>query len=174
MVCRTYRGLRPRFNRVGNAVPAPFAAELADEAATLALGARLGEMLRPGDFVCLRGGLGAGKTTLARGAVRRVAEEHEVPSPTFTLVQTYDAGGFELWHADLYRLEAPEEVHALGLLAVRDEVAALVEWPERLGPLLPPDALEVELMHEGDGRTAHLRAPEHTDWAARLKEAGFG
>ena len=151
---------------------------LPDAAATHRFGTALAGMLGAGDMILLSGGLGAGKTTLARAVVERLTGDTDVPSPTYTLVQTYDAPDFEVWHADLYRLEEPSEVHHLGLLAVRDEVVSLVEWPERLGGLVPPDALPLELRmagtEAGAGRTAHLRPPAHTDWAARLEAAGLG
>ena len=84
---------------------------LPDAAATLALGRRLGNTLEPGDVVCLSGALGAGKTTLARGGIAAwTGQEEETPSPTFTLVQTYDGPKGELWHVDLYRLKRPEEL----------------------------------------------------------------
>ena len=152
----------------------PLAIDLPDPDATRAFGHRLAGVLGAGDMVLLSGGLGMGKTTLARSIVTRLSGETDVPSPTYTLVQTYDAPDFEVWHADLYRLDDPAEVHPLGLLAVRDEVVSLVEWPGRLGALTPPDALPLELVANGTGRTAHLRPPEHTDWGKRLEAAGFG
>lgn len=87
---------------------------LADAAATLALGRRLGDALGPGDVVCLSGNLGAGKTTLARGAIEAwTGQPEEAPSPTFTLVQTYEGSRGELWHVDLYRLKRPDDAWSL-------------------------------------------------------------
>jgi tRNA threonylcarbamoyladenosine biosynthesis protein TsaE len=93
-----------------------FTLDLPDEAATAALAARLAALLRPGDIVLLAGDLGAGKSFLARALIRAAAGEPEleVPSPTFTLVQSYDLPAGELWHFDLYRLAAPDEVLELG------------------------------------------------------------
>jgi len=122
----------------------------------LELGARLGLALRAGDTVALVGGLGAGKTTLARGLVQSAAPRETVPSPTYTLVQTYDVHGFTLWHCDLYRLEHPNEAYELGLVDAMGEDVCLIEWPDRLGALLPDDALKVEIAFDGDARTVVL------------------
>ena len=116
---------------------------LADEAATRDLGVRLARSARPGDVIALHGDLGAGKTTLARAFVQALTDQdEEVPSPTFTLVQTYDTPDAPLWHFDLYRLEKPEDVYELGF----DDACAdicLIEWPQRLGGLLPRNRLDV-------------------------------
>jgi len=135
-----------------------FSLPLADEAATERLGAALAARLRPRDVVALEGGLGAGKTTLARAILRAAAGDPEliVPSPTFTLVEIYETPGSSWWHFDLYRLEQPEQVFELGWEDARAEGVALVEWPERLGPLLPRDRLTVRLAIEGEGRRATL------------------
>ncbi len=131
---------------------------LADEAATERLGAALAARLRPRDVVALEGDLGAGKTTLARAILRAAAGDPAliVPSPTFTLVEIYETPGASWWHFDLYRLEQPEQVFELGWEDARAEGVALVEWAERLGPLLPRDRLTVRLAIEGEGRRATL------------------
>lgn len=130
---------------------------LPDEAATEQLGAMLATRLNPGDVVGLKGDLGAGKTTLARAIVRAAAGEPEliVPSPTFTLVEVYDTPKGAYWHFDLYRLETPEQVYELGWEEALAEGIVLLEWPERLGPLLPQH-LSVTLELAGDGRRAIL------------------
>ncbi|MBN9514328.1 MAG: tRNA (adenosine(37)-N6)-threonylcarbamoyltransferase complex ATPase subunit type 1 TsaE [Alphaproteobacteria bacterium] len=135
-----------------------FSLPLADEAATERLGAALAARLRPRDVVALEGGLGAGKTTLARAILRAAAGDPEliVPSPTFTLVEIYETPSASWWHFDLYRLEQPEQVFELGWEEARAEGVALVEWPERLGPLLPRERLTVRLAIEGEGRRATL------------------
>lgn len=143
--------------------------DLRDEAATAALAARIGDGLRPRDVVTLTGDLGAGKTALSRALIRHLSgdPEEEVPSPTFTLVQTYDLPGFPLWHFDLYRLSGPEEVEELGWDEIRADGVALVEWPDRLGPLLPPARLELRLAITGpESRRAELAG--FGDWAERL------
>jgi len=135
-----------------------FSLPLADEAATERLGAALAARLRPRDVVALEGDLGAGKTTLARAILRAAAGDPAliVPSPTFTLVEIYETPGASWWHFDLYRLEQPEQVFELGWEDARAEGVALVEWAERLGPLLPRDRLTVRLAIEGEGRRATL------------------
>jgi tRNA threonylcarbamoyladenosine biosynthesis protein TsaE len=140
-----------------NATDRPLTLDLPDEAATAALGARLAGLARPGDAILLEGPIGAGKSSLARAFIRaRLGREEEVPSPTFTLVQVYEADGVELWHADLYRLTHPDEVWELGLDAAFDTGICLVEWPDRLGRHLPPGALRIRLQAAGDGRRAVL------------------
>ena len=130
---------------------------LPDERATEALGATLAERLRIGDVVGLKGDLGAGKTTLARAIIRAAAGDPEliVPSPTFTLVEVYETPRGTFWHFDLYRLEAAEQVYELGWEEALAEGIALVEWPERLGKLLPKH-LSVTLEVADDGRLALL------------------
>lgn len=141
---------------------------LPDEAATAALARRLAPALAAGDVLALRGDLGAGKTAFARALVRALAEdeEAEVPSPTFTLVQTYDTDAGPVWHFDLYRLSGPDEVPELGWDEVGQGIA-LVEWPDRLGPLLPRDRLELTMVHDGpDARRAELAG--FGAWGPRL------
>ena len=131
--------------------------DLPDADATAHLGASLAACLQPGDAVCLFGPLGAGKSTLARGLIRALTSpDEEVPSPTFTLVQTYETGNLILAHFDLYRLDDPNEIHELGLDEALDEGVVLIEWPERLEGRLPPDRLDIVLTANGEGRTATL------------------
>ena len=130
---------------------------LPDERATDQLGATLAARLRIGDVVGLKGELGAGKTTLARAILRAAAEDARliVPSPTFTLVEVYDTPRGTFWHFDLYRLEMPEQVFELGWEEALAEGISIIEWPERLGLLLPRH-LSVTLEVDGDGRRALL------------------
>ena len=132
---------------------------LPDEAATERLGAALARRLRPRDVVALQGGLGVGKTTLARAILRAASGDPAliVPSPTFTLVEIYDTPAGVFWHFDLYRLEEPEQVFELGWEEARADGMALVEWAERLGTLLPRERLMVTLAMAGDGRRAELQ-----------------
>ena len=124
---------------------------------TEALGAMIARVLQAGDVVCLWGPLGAGKTTLARGLIRALmGPDQEAPSPTFTLVQTYEAPNFPLAHLDLYRLSDPREVRELGLDEALEDGAAVIEWPERLGAGLPPDRLDIRLRVEAEGRVAEV------------------
>lgn len=130
---------------------------LPNEAATEALGATLAARLKIGDVIGLKGELGTGKTTLARAIIRAAADDPGliVPSPTFTLVEVYDTPLGAVWHFDLYRLETPEQVFELGWEEALAEGISLIEWPERLGPLLPKH-LSVTLEVDGDGRRALL------------------
>ncbi len=136
-----------------------FSLSLPDEAATEQLGISLARRLRPRDVVALQGGLGAGKTTLARAILRAASGDPAliVPSPTFTLAEVYDTPRGVFWHFDLYRLEEPEQVFELGWEEARAEGVALVEWAERLGALLPRERLSVTLSIEGEGRRADLQ-----------------
>ncbi len=121
---------------------------------TSRLAARLGARLKAGDVVLLSGPVGAGKSHFARALIQsRLAAQgryEDVPSPTFTLVQSYDLGDVELWHADLYRLSDLYEIIELGLEQAFDEAICLVEWPERLDSAVPEAALHLTL-HPGDG-----------------------
>lgn len=138
-----------------------FAIDLPDLAATAAFGRRLAATLRRGDVVALKGGLGVGKTTLARAIVAGLSpEQGDVPSPTFTLVQTYPItlpdGPAELWHFDLYRLDRPEQVYELGIEDALAEGVSLIEWPELAIDLLPKkNLLSIELqIAAGEARRA--------------------
>lgn len=109
---------------------------------TCDLARRMAPLLAPGDVVLLEGEIGAGKSHFARCLIQSLMTQPEdVPSPTFTLVQSYDTPSGELWHADLYRLGDVSEVDELGLLEAFDTAICLVEWPDRLGPERPRDAL---------------------------------
>lgn len=116
----------------------------AEETALLAV--RLGVVLRSGDSLLLDGPIGAGKTHFSRHLIQSVLQVPEdVPSPTFTLVQTYDTQFGELWHADLYRLSSQDEIEELGLTEAFETAICLVEWPDRLGGLAPNNALTLKL-----------------------------
>ena len=130
---------------------------IADEAQMLALGAKLIGQLSAGQTVRLTGGLGAGKTTLARGMIQSVLGNIDVPSPTYTLVQTYDMPDFELWHCDMYRLERPEDGYELGLLDAFEDSVCVIEWSDKLGGLIPEEALEIDIQFEGEGRKVKLK-----------------
>ncbi len=108
---------------------------LPDIAATEALGARIAAALQPGDVVALTGGLGAGKTTLARAIIAALGHQGEVPSPSFAIIETYDppAVRLPLVHADFYRLERPEEAEEIGLDDYREGAALIAEWPDHAG-----------------------------------------
>lgn len=149
--------------------------EIADLAALDAFAARLAGPARAGDAFTLSGELGAGKTTFSRAFIGALAKREnvpppsDVPSPTFTLMQSYDIGSLQVFHFDLYRLKNPEETLELGIEDTAYEGIALIEWPERLGPYMPRDCLDINFTIVGEGsRRATLQA--HGAMAQRYKE----
>ena len=144
---------------------------LDDLSATESLGRRLAPLLRAGDSVLLEGTLGAGKTALARALLRALCNDPvlEVPSPSYTLVQSYEVPGFIVSHFDLWRLDGPEGLIELGWDEAREGVV-LVEWPDRLGALVPDDALSLRLEPVPDSpgsRIAVLAGWNGSDWSVR-------
>jgi len=164
--------------------PAPriehIALDLPDEAATAALARRLAGRARPGDVIALAGELGSGKTSFARAFIRSLplgdaaggdtAGGEEIPSPTFTLVQIYERRPAPVWHFDLYRLERPEEAYELDLEDALAGAISLIEWPERLGPLLPAERLDVRLFFTEDAGGRRVELTGHGSWSERLGE----
>ncbi|MCW5697043.1 MAG: tRNA (adenosine(37)-N6)-threonylcarbamoyltransferase complex ATPase subunit type 1 TsaE [Bauldia sp.] len=144
--------------------------DLPDEAATVRLAAAMAAVVRPGDTIALSGDLGAGKTSFARAFIRALAADPrlEVPSPTFTFVQTYGDGRIPVRHFDLYRLAAVADLEEIGFtddLAAAESVT-LVEWPERADGMMPRGALGLRLDMAGPGRTVRLDVPEA--WQKRI------
>ncbi len=130
---------------------------LADEAATLALGAELGHRLAAGGCVYLEGDLGAGKTTLVRGILRGLGHNGAVKSPTYTIVEPYEIRGVHIYHFDLYRLSDPEELELIGVREYFDAGSlCLLEWPERGAGVVPAPDLTITLAVNGHGRKATL------------------
>lgn len=143
---------------------------LADPDATAAAGARLAQSLRIGDVVALSGDLGAGKTSFARGMLAALGLVDDAPSPSFAIVIPYAPPdvSLPLWHIDLYRIETPDETLELGLDEARGEAALVIEWPERMGSYLWPDALIVSLEpDESGGRRLTVAAPP--SWEGRCQ-----
>lgn len=141
--------------------------------ATAHLATHLGALLRPGDCLLLEGPIGAGKTHFARSLIQSLLDiPEDVPSPTFTLVQTYDTAAGEIWHADLYRLTDPGEVEELGLTQAMEDAICLIEWPDRLGDLAPQGALRLSFAAQGDSESARSLTLDWSgaDWGARLAQ----
>ena len=165
-----------------------FTAALANEAATYRLMTDVAAVIEPGDWITLSGDLGAGKTTFARALIRHLADDDtvEVPSPTFTLTQTYTLPRFALVHADLYRLSGPAELAELGLEDAPEGAVTLLEWPDRATGFLPPDRLDVAftLVPQNGPSARNARVTGYGRFAPRaerihlirqfLERAGFG
>ena len=132
---------------------------LAGEAETRALAEWFAQRLGAGDCLLLEGPIGAGKTFFARAIIQsllaRDGRSEDVPSPTFTLVQAYETRDFEIWHADLYRLGTEADLLELGLDEALDAALCLIEWPDRMGTLAPPDALWIRLRTDPDPAIRH-------------------
>jgi len=138
---------------------------LSDLEATEALAARVALLARPGDAILLEGPLGAGKSAFARAFLRRASGDAglEVPSPSYTLVQSYETRSGPVHHFDLWRLDGPGAVVELGWDELTSDIV-LVEWPDRLGPLAPADALRISLTPLPDD----TRRAVITGWEERL------
>lgn len=146
-----------------------FDIDLPDPAATEALGRLLADHTVIGDTLLLSGPIGTGKSHLSRAFIRhRLARMEDVPSPTFTLVQSYDDPAGDIWHADLYRLTNPDEVVELGLEDAFATAICLIEWPDRLGNLVPTDPVDITLAIKGDGRHARITFANRPGLAAAL------
>ena len=152
--------------------PGILAIDLPDESATRALAAELAGRAQRGDVIGLSGELGSGKTSFARAFIGARLDPGEVPSPTFTLVEIYQSlTGPALWHFDLYRLERPEDAYELGLEEAFADGISLIEWPERLGPLLPREHLRVTLASGDSAGARRARLDVPPSWSARIGES---
>lgn len=141
--------------------------DLPDLAAVEAFGARLAAKIRAGDVIALSGPLGAGKTTLARAILQGAGHRGEVPSPTFTLIEMYDALDPPVAHADFYRLDNPVEAEELGLDDYREGAVLIAEWPERAGGFAhEPACLAIDISFDATGRKAIVEPG--TDWLGRV------
>ncbi|PTV95255.1 tRNA threonylcarbamoyladenosine biosynthesis protein TsaE [Rhodobacter aestuarii] len=142
---------------------------LPDADATEQLGVQFAALVEPGDVLLLDGPIGAGKTHFARSLIRAfLGRMEDVPSPTFTLVQTYGEAP-EIWHADLYRLTHPDEVIELGLDEAFETAICLIEWPERLGSLQPEKALTLRFSLTDGGAARQVAFHGDAEWAKRLE-----
>lgn len=150
---------------------------LADEAATGRFAARLARLAQRGDVIALKGELGRGKTTFARAFIRaRLGETLEVPSPTFTLVEVYGSGESApaIWHFDLFRLNSADEARELGFEEALTDDISLIEWPERLGPLLPAERLELTFGAGPTPESRNLTVRPSASWRTRIEELSGG
>lgn len=151
---------------------APLSCTLTSPEQTAQLAVAVGSVLDAGDCILLYGPIGSGKTHFCRHLIQsRLPFPEDVPSPTFTLVQTYHAGSVEIWHTDLYRITALEEVDELGLTEAFESAICLVEWPEKLGPLIPDTALsltfEADPVKDDTTRRLTIRWSD-SKWDAKL------
>jgi tRNA threonylcarbamoyladenosine biosynthesis protein TsaE len=142
--------------------------DLPDETATAALAARIAAVAAPADIIALKGDLGTGKTAFARAFIRACGNQDEVPSPTFTLVQVYDAGPTVIWHLDLYRIRAPEDAWELGIEDAFSAGISLIEWPERLGSLMPERRLELSFAFGDAPGARRVAIAPGKGWESRL------
>lgn len=122
------------------------------ESQTTEIGKNLAKLAKKGDCFALFGTLGMGKSILARAFIQELCGREEVPSPTFTLVQLYDAPDFTIYHFDLYRLKSPEEIFELGMEEALYEGVCLIEWPEKMGSYLPKNSFIINISGEQDKR----------------------
>ena len=138
---------------------------------TKAFALRIRENLQDGDIVLLKGEIGAGKSHFARSIIQATMDKVEdVPSPTFTLVQTYDTTIGSIWHADLYRLNDQSDIFELGLIDAFGNEIVLIEWPDRLGYLEPQDALTVEITILEKNKRKITFSTTSSDWRGRLEK----
>ncbi len=153
--------------------------ELPDEAATARLAQSLAALARKGDVIALFGDLGSGKTAFARAFINALplpepapplSAPEQVPSPTFTLLQAYERAPATVWHFDLYRLERPDEVYELGFEEALVEGIVLIEWPDRLGPLLPAARLELHFDFAERSEARRIAVTGTGAWARRLQD----
>ena len=135
------------------------------------LASALKENLQNGDIILLKGEIGAGKSLFARSLIQSTMDQvEEVPSPTFTIVQTYETKLGSIWHADLYRLTDQSEIFELGLIDAFVSEIVIVEWPERLGHLEPQDALTVEIIILENDKREVIFSTNSSMWKARLEK----
>ena len=136
---------------------------------TIRLGQKLSSIAKKGDVFALYGTLGMGKSVLSRAFVKNLTSANEVPSPTFTLVQVYDAKDFDIYHFDLYRLKSPEEIFEIGMEEALYEGVSLIEWPEKMQGYLPKNIFRLEITSYEQGRKIKIETTD-ADKKLRLQE----
>lgn len=145
----------------------PLSFQLNNEDATIALATKFAAILAPKDVLLLEGPIGAGKSFFSRALIRaRTKTTEDIPSPTFTIVQTYPHENGDIWHCDLYRIGSSDDVIELGLDDAFDTAICLIEWPDRLGNLTPENALYLNFSVDGAIHT--ITVSENRNWAERL------
>ena len=149
---------------------------LPTEEATKLLGQNLARIARTGDVFALFGTLGMGKSVLARAFVQKLCGQGEVPSPTFTLLQTYEAPSFDIYHFDLYRLKSPEDIFEIGMEEALYSGVSLIEWPEKMGGYLPRDIFKLEISNYENGRKVTIETTSEEKYLrlSSLKETLIG
>ena len=139
---------------------------------TQILAEKFAKIAKKGDIFALFGTLGVGKSVFSRYFIKKLTNANEVPSPTFTLVQTYGAPDFEIYHYDMYRLKTPEEAYELDIEEAFYNSVSLVEWPEKIGNLLPKNAWKITIMSQGNVRYFDIETQD-LDKYKRLEEIGL-
>ncbi len=132
----------------------------AKEKDTAEIGRKLSQNAQKGDCFALYGTLGMGKSVLCRAFIQNLTDVNDVPSPTFTLVQSYPAKNFDIYHFDLYRLKTAEEIFELGMEEALYEGVCLIEWPEKMGGYIPQKSIKIEIKSEKQGRKITITGPE--------------
>ncbi len=130
------------------------------EQETAEIASKLAKKVKVGDIIALYGTLGAGKTAFCRGFIQSLIPEKEVPSPTFTLLQVYDTSNYSVYHFDMYRLKSPEEAYEIGIEDAFAEGVSLIEWPEKMGNILPKKHISVTLETKGTKRIITIEGIE--------------
>ena len=146
--------------------------DLADLSATQRFAHTLAPLIQQGDVITLKGAIGVGKTAFARALIQALGGTEEVPSPTFTLVQTYHLDQLTVWHFDLYRLRYPMDIYELGIEEAMIEGLSLIEWPERMKPYSIYQGIEISFLFHVDG-TRKVTVTPHGNWRDRLQQLNW-
>lgn len=140
-----------------------------NEADTEALAEKIADIAKIRDIFALYGTLGMGKSVFSRAFIKRLTKADDVPSPTFTLLQVYEAKNFDIYHYDMYRIKSPEEVFELGIEDAFYQGVSLIEWPEKMEKYLPANTIKIQILPYGENQRRILISCENADQLARLK-----